>query len=192
MRILIYKRTHSGDPDRKSGVFGNRDCMGAVRGRRYDAVIGIGGTGPEPSREHIAAKLTWVGIGPHKDLDDLEMSRGPQVTFDHFWYRGERGPLLEAMYPALARRMYDKNVRVLMYSLANPATKLDRELTKILGLAKRTPCSTSLRKSKSARSECRSATSAGRKPACPSKMRVSTRRRCNEWRQLQNASRTVC
>ena len=29
MRTLIYKRTHTGDPDPKTGVFGNNDCMGS-------------------------------------------------------------------------------------------------------------------------------------------------------------------
>ena len=47
-RTLIYKRTHTGDPDPKAGVFGNNDCMGTVRKRDFDAVIGIGGIGPEP------------------------------------------------------------------------------------------------------------------------------------------------
>jgi hypothetical protein len=54
MRTLIYKRTHTGDPDPESGVFGNRDCMGTVRGRRFDAVIGIGGIGSMPKRQGIA------------------------------------------------------------------------------------------------------------------------------------------
>ena len=65
MRTLIYKRTHSGDPDPVAGVFGNHDCMGSVKGWDFDAVIGIGGIGPEPKRNRIAGKLTWIGIGPH-------------------------------------------------------------------------------------------------------------------------------
>src|SRR5579864_4002172 len=101
MRTLIYKRTHSGDPAPESGVFGNRDCMGAVRGWQFDAVIGIGGIGSEPKRQRIAGKLTWVGIGPHK-IYEPKHPRSPRVTFDHFWYLGERGPLLEVAYPALA------------------------------------------------------------------------------------------
>ena len=46
VRILIYKRTHNGDPDAK-GCFGACDCMGSVRSRSFDAVIGVGGIGPE-------------------------------------------------------------------------------------------------------------------------------------------------
>src|SRR4051812_45820013 len=48
MRTLVYKRTHSGDPDPKMGVFGNHDCMGEVRAWPFDAVIGIGGVGQQP------------------------------------------------------------------------------------------------------------------------------------------------
>lgn len=195
MRILIYKRTHSGDPDDKSGVFGNCDCMGTVRGRRYDAVIGIGGIGPEPRRKGIAGKLTWVGIGPHKVFDDPKKPNSPHVTFDHFWYRGERGPLLEPMYQALARRMYEKNVRVLMHSLADGAgpewAELDREIRKILNLAKDAPCSGPLRKSKLARGGCRLAASR-KKPVCPSKKTPSVRRCRDGWRQLQSTRRIVC
>src|SRR3989442_10716413 len=93
MRTLIYKRTHSNDPDPRTGVFGNRDCMGQVRAWDFDAVIGIGGVGDEPRRHRIAGKLTWIGIGPQRLYDDPDR-RGPQVTFRHFLYLGENGPLL--------------------------------------------------------------------------------------------------
>ena len=139
MRTLIYKRTHHGDPDPETGEFGCNDCMGTVRGWEFDAVIGIGGIGPEPKRNGIAGKLTWIGIGARK-IYDSDRRKGPRVRFDHFWYRGEHGPLLEKMYPALARRMYDRNVRVLMHSpLAK--TELDRDIEKILWLAKAAPSS---------------------------------------------------
>jgi len=46
MRILVYKRTHNGDPD-QIGRFGAYDCMGSVRRREFDAVIDVGGIGPE-------------------------------------------------------------------------------------------------------------------------------------------------
>ncbi len=62
MRTLIYKRTHSGDPDH-AGWFGVNDCMGRVRAWSFEAVIGVGGTGREARREGIARNLTWVGIG---------------------------------------------------------------------------------------------------------------------------------
>ena len=162
MRTLIYKRTHSGDPDPESGVFGNHDCMGTVKGWRYEAVIGIGGIGPEPKRNRIAGRLTWVGIGPHKVFDNPKNPDSPRVTFDHFWYRGERGPLLDAVYPVFARRMYEKNVRVLIHPSPHTEVRhsvgLDRDIKKILGLAKRAPSSGKLRKRKldSASRICRS------------------------------------
>lgn len=152
MRTLIYKRTHSGDPDPERGVFGNNDCMGTVKGWQYDAVIGIGGIGPEPTRNGIAGKLTWVGIGPHKVFNNPNNPGSPRVTFDHFWYRGKRGPALGAKYPALARRMYEKNVRVLLHTPRRADRsgqgELDRDIKKILALAKRAPSSRQTRKSR--------------------------------------------
>jgi hypothetical protein len=129
MRTLIYKRTHVGDPDPKTGVFGNCDCMGSVRGHEFDAVIGVSGIGQEPRSHGIDGKLTWIGIGPQKFNDPgCPESRGPQVRFRHFWYRGEDGPLLEEKYPALAKRMYDRNVRVLLHS-PSPAGERDPHKT---------------------------------------------------------------
>lgn len=125
MRTLIYKRTHSGDPDPTVGVFGNHDCMGSVKGWRYDAVIGIGGIGPEPISEGIAGRLTWVGIGPHKVYNNPSKPDNPRVTFDHFWYLGTEGPLLEDAYPALAKRLYEKNVRVMIH--ITPETSAGRQ-----------------------------------------------------------------
>lgn len=144
MRTLIYKRTHNGDPDPETGEFGCNNCMKTVRGRQFDAVIGIGGIGREPESHGIAGKLTWIGIGPHKIFDDSDNPGCPRVTFDHFLYFGEHGPLLEERYQALARRMYDKNVRVLMHS-PSPAggrqVDLDRDVRKILSRARAAPSS---------------------------------------------------
>ena len=146
MRTLIYKRTHSGDPDPDAGVFGNHNCMKTVRGRRFDAVIGIGGVGRVPESHGIAGKLTWVGIGPHKVVDNLAQPDCPRVTFDHFWYLGKQGPSLREKYPALASRMYDKNVKVLMHSPLPSGSleigknsSLDRDVRKILRLAMSAP-----------------------------------------------------
>jgi hypothetical protein len=146
MRTLIYKRTHNGDPNPKTGEFGCHNCMKTVRGRRFDAVIGIGGIGSEPKREGIAYKLTWIGIGPQKVFDDPDRAfvtpSCPLVTFEHFWYHGKRGPLLSEIAPKLATRMYDGRVRSLMHSPsraegrgANKISPLDREIRKILRLA---------------------------------------------------------
>jgi hypothetical protein len=166
MRTLIYKRTHSGDPDRENGMFGTRDCMGTVRGRQFDAVIGVGGIGLEPTRHGIAGKLTWVGTGPYK-IYDPNHPRSPRVLFDHFLYLGECGPLLEVEYPALASRMYEKPARAIMHLPSSRALffehspgvfDLDRDVEKILGLAKNEPASGFLfkRKLRHARGRCRS------------------------------------
>ena len=145
MRTLIYKRTHSGDPDPKTGVFGNNNCMKTVRGWGFDAVIGIGGTGRKPVCESIAGKLTWIGIGKHEAISDPRRSfvtpSCPLVTFDHFLYYGVQGPLLKNIAPALASRMYDKNVRKLMDSLS---CEEQREVENLLDLAMGAPPSRQL------------------------------------------------
>src|SRR5205823_1424348 len=47
MKVLVYKQTHSGDPDERTGVWGVSDCMGRIRSWPYDAVIGVGGASIE-------------------------------------------------------------------------------------------------------------------------------------------------
>jgi hypothetical protein len=128
MRTLVYKRTHSGDPD-EQGRFGIHDCMGSVRARDYDAVIGVGGIGDEPRRNGIAEKITWIGIGPHKSEGS---SRGPLVTFDQFLYFGVTGPKLSKHAPTLAAHIYGMNVR----SLLTFNTQEAAEVARILELAK--------------------------------------------------------
>jgi hypothetical protein len=132
MRTLIYKRTHSGDPDHEAGVFGNDDCMGSVRGWQFDAVIGVGGI--RPWSEGIARKITWIGIGPEiVDPPDDRLRRGPCLRFKHFWYRGEDGPLLsEDNYPSLAHRMYD-NIHTRF--IINLSSDEQKEVEDILRLA---------------------------------------------------------
>ena len=116
--------------------------MGEVRDWQFNAVIGIGGVGQEPQTHRIAGKLTWIGIGPQA-ID--HMGRGPQLIFHHFWYLGEKGPLLEANYPALAAHMYSKNVRVRVHSPSSgehqgsKTAALDEDVKKILRLAMDAP-----------------------------------------------------
>lgn len=139
MRTLIYKRTHTGDPDPETGVFGNHDCMGEVRAWDFDAVIGIGGVGDEPKRHGIAGKLTWIGIGPQRFFDSPD-SRGPQLMFEHFRYFGADGPLLVNKYPAIARHMYDTHRRLVIHGAPSEAgTGLDRDVEAILRLARNSP-----------------------------------------------------
>lgn len=104
MRILTYKRTHVGDPD-KSGCFGINDCMGRVRSFRYDAVIGVGGTGYEPRSYGIDRKINWVGINP-KRVSHIPGYRGGVIEFEHFVLLESDGPLLQSLAPNLAKKIY--------------------------------------------------------------------------------------
>jgi len=112
LRILTYKRTHTGDPDHR-GCFGTNDCMGAVRNRRFDAVIGVGGLGQEPRTWGIAGKLTWVGIGPRCSAGGSNR-RGDVVSFEHFMLLDAEGPDFRRIAPNLARRIFEGRVRVLI------------------------------------------------------------------------------
>ena len=106
MTTLIYKRTHTGDPDPVTGVFGCDGCMGCIRGWRFDNVIGIGGIG-ERVEHGLKGKLTWIGLGAQKN----DSSKAPRLTFDHFLYLGDSGKLLRNIAPHLAVRVYDRNTR---------------------------------------------------------------------------------
>lgn len=114
LRILTYKRTHTGDPD-MSGRFGVNDCMRTVRNRRFDAVIGVGGLGMEPRSFGIAGKLTWIGVGPQRSAG-LWTSGADIVSFERFILLDDRGPDLRTIAPNLARRIFDGRVRVLIDS----------------------------------------------------------------------------
>jgi hypothetical protein len=129
MRTLIYKRTHPGDPD-ADGRFGIRGCMGQVRSWGFEAVIGIGGIGPEPTSHGLAGKVNWIGIGPRKRAGADH--RGPVVTFDHFLLWESDGPSFLECAPQLAGRMYANNVRVLMDDLDEQERA---EVAQILALA---------------------------------------------------------
>jgi hypothetical protein len=101
MRTLVYKRTHSGDPD-KNGVFGIRDCMGRVRSLEFEAVVGVGGQGAQGQINRLAGKVNWIGIGAHNVF--IRGIRDPLVRFDHFLDFGTGGPDLRAEAPKLAER----------------------------------------------------------------------------------------
>lgn len=116
LRVLVYKRTHNGDPD-ENGCFGVHDCMGVVRDRDFDAVIGVGGVGPEAQATGIAGKVNWIGMGPHRRR--AAGMRGPAVTFDRFRDFGTTGPDFRSLAPALAERMYANNVRHVMDDLSD-------------------------------------------------------------------------
>lgn len=81
MKVLIYKRTHKGDPNTE-GIFGNQDCMGIIRNWNYDAVIGIGGKLPWKEDADIKYKINWIGLEPKKIKSPSD--RGDKVVFAHF------------------------------------------------------------------------------------------------------------
>jgi hypothetical protein len=119
MKILVYRRTHKGDPDDVSKTFGINDCMGPVRGWNYDAVIGIGGAKPWPNDKGIKERVTWVGIGPiradatpndiarmKRDDPNFKGFRAPLIKFEKFVIFDENGPPVEGNYPSLHRHMF--------------------------------------------------------------------------------------
>ena len=126
MRILIYKRTHIGDPD-QNGRFGIYDCMGRVRDYAFDAVIGVGGIGREAKSFGIDRKINWVGTKAtkHRNPDGTNA----EVTFENFLIMEDEGPQLASLAPALAKRMYQVGARFLL----NDYTAAERrEATAIL------------------------------------------------------------
>jgi hypothetical protein len=131
MRVLIYKRTHPFDPSTE-GVFGCEDCMGAVRRRRFQAVIGVGGIGAEPRRWGIDRRLNWVGVGAHVSEIVPMGYRGPLVTFDRFLLLEDQGPMLGIIAPALAHHVFSVHRRVVMSDGLSAA--IQRDIRRILAL----------------------------------------------------------
>lgn len=135
MKVLIYKRTHMGDPDER-GVFGIYDCMGRMRNWNFDAVIGIGGKSPWKGHTGIKQKINWIGLGPKKIFPP---KRGHRVVFDHFKLYEEAGVNIELNYPNLFDYMYSKNKRFSMSS--NLPEKVLEEVKMILNSIKDCPAS---------------------------------------------------
>src|SRR6266568_4286707 len=134
LRTLVYKRTHTGDPD-TNGVFGNQDCMGRARRLPFEAVIGVGGINGEPVAQGIAGKINWIGIGARtRPCDGM---RGPLVTFDHFVLFEENGRELEKIAPALARRLYARGAPRFVFNDLNETEEAD--VRRILKMAKTAP-----------------------------------------------------
>lgn len=108
MRVLIYKRTHKGDPN-SDGIFGHHDCMGRIRNWNYDAVIGIGGKSPWIEDIDIKHKINWVGLNPKKIKSKNQ--RGDKVVFGHFALFEGNGACIDEQYPNLFLYMYGSRKR---------------------------------------------------------------------------------
>jgi hypothetical protein len=136
MNTLVYKRTHTGDPNR-SGVFGCHDCMGQVRRRNFDAVIGVGGKRPDRGHEDIAFKITWIGLGPSKTEAADPRFRGPLVEFERFVLWDQDGPELRTLAPRLFRHLFEDAVSNSRRAVMSESLSADlrEEITNILRLA---------------------------------------------------------
>lgn len=108
-RVLIYKRNHTGDPD-SSGEFGCNDCMGRIRGYRFDGVIGIGVSKPWRGFEGIADRITWVGVRP-RQVGVHRASGAPIVRFHRWRLFDAQGEDLRSFAPSLAEYFYSKHRR---------------------------------------------------------------------------------
>lgn len=120
--VLIYKRTHTGDPD-KNGIFGINNCMGSVRDWEFDAVIGVGGISPWKGSEDIAKKINWIGIGANKNK--VERYENSVVAFEEFYLFEEKGILLEDIAPNLANYIFSNNIRIVKSTSLNEKQKLE-------------------------------------------------------------------
>lgn len=130
MKILIYKRTHIGDPD-TGRQFGNEGCMGRIRGFTFDAVIGVGGISSLPKKQGIAEKINWVGRRPRKSTNPID-PRGPLVSFSAKDFRlfEQQGPLLSTVAPLLAKRIFDSRARFFFRSLSPAEQREAQQLIK--------------------------------------------------------------
>lgn len=144
-RILIYRRTHAGDPSRETGEFGVHDCMGRIRDWAFDAAIGIGGKKPWPGYEEIAEKITWVGVGVDQKRAPSEREKsdankhqfGGHILKFHRWIvLDEDGPLLKDVSPILHKYMFSDG-RIPRAAL-NFSGDIGRELNRIIDWALKT------------------------------------------------------
>lgn len=118
MNILIYKRTHAGDPN-SHGIFGVHDCMGRIRDLDFDSVIGVGGISEEPVSYGINEKINWVGCEAQRKVDNGRT----QISFKYFCLLESQGPRLSTLAPNLAKRLYEKNTRYILHSYSSEEKK---------------------------------------------------------------------
>ncbi len=130
-RILVYKRTHIGDPD-EHGRFGVDDCMRSVRGWNFDGVIGIGGV--SPSDRAIARKINWVGRFPRRDPNPFCPTPFPLLKFasEDVKVMEDLGPLLETSYKAFANEFFGSGCRFWVLAADDSRKSRYREACEII------------------------------------------------------------
>ncbi|MBS5020563.1 MAG: hypothetical protein KHZ60_10930 [Alistipes sp.] len=136
MRVLIYKRTHKGDPN-ETGIFGIQDCMGRIRNWNYDAVIGIGGESAWRDDIGIKYKINWIGLQPKRI--SAPKKRGDLIVFAHFKLYEETGINIEDHYPHLFEYLYSTKKRFNISS--NLPEDVLKEVIEILDTIKDSPAS---------------------------------------------------
>jgi hypothetical protein len=136
MITLVYKMTHKGDPDPNLGHWGVEDCMGRVRGFKYDAIIGVGGRCWWTGQTNRTGEIIWIGIGPQKSVQG---KRGPKIRFAHFRYFREGEITLREVAPQL-----DNTIHRCRFKLSGFSQSEQQEIERILELAKKTKPSASL------------------------------------------------
>jgi hypothetical protein len=136
MTTLVYKMTHSGDPDPDLGCWGVANCMGPIRGCGFTNVIGIGGRSWWTGETSRADEIVWIGLGAQKT--DVGIS-GPEVRFTHFRYFREGELMLRPIAPNLARNMRNRRFMLHGFSAA-----MEQEMAKILKRARNAAASAHL------------------------------------------------
>lgn len=131
--ILVYKRTHTGDPDGQ-GLFGHQSCMGRIRDCEYEAVIGIGGTKPWPGDEGIAGRVNWIGIGKIECGEGSD-GRAKVIAFKQFLLLDEKGPELADVSQLLYDYMFVGRRRLKLFGADTTDPKLYAALKNVLRLA---------------------------------------------------------
>jgi hypothetical protein len=120
-RILVYKRTHEGDPDQRIGRFGIYDCMVGIRDRVFDAVIGVGGIGARAQSNGISGLVNWVGVGPTKSRERCRFGYNvTMVRFERFRYLVADGIDLHKAAPKLAELIYSGKIRHMIVDVRFP------------------------------------------------------------------------
>jgi hypothetical protein len=139
MRFKIAKNPHLGDPHLKFPIWGGDcGCWGGKRNGEFDALIIVGGLGPEPTKLGLAYKLICVASGPKK-IDEDDRGGAIWVFKDKYENLGAGGPDLRESYPALAALMYPGCRAPRVYETGTGNDALDRELTELVNNARRSP-----------------------------------------------------